>query len=1661
MNDVLDSDDGAGTSDALRTGSYEVLRERLGAQAKALAEKADALNLRRREIFGGSELTIAGTARVRTENNCVPRDVVQVGGKLLFGFNVSVHQREPTVTDVFSLHTLSEGDDGFELERASDDAGLFTDPEFLRELSELYRYYQNARLIQLRVTETDYLLAVFQIGDTVEDVRVFHWALRPNGSVKYLGNRGERHHVFPPSHDFDWNTITRDDFVGGRTPHANIDDALFVETVGGDLTIKVEDNTESGESVYSEPVDHADQTLDDAEIHWAKVGGLYLLKILPFRERTFRYLVFDTRTHEVTRIDAIGEACLRLPEDQGIIFPGGYYLESGVTKVFDGDHADLELKRAIRSPNGEDVLYVFHRREDGYYKLLPYNLIRKEVQNPISAHGYSLHEDGKMVIFRHDGDDPVRVHPMQVWDTPFTSLEHADAAGPAKKGGYLGKIGNAELVRAISDAFTATRLARPKTASRQGFEDLIASVTRTLDTFYWLDREDVGDLAVTLHAIRQTAELVIDEFEKVRAIRARAVEALNEARDGQAELIGSLSHHEWRDAQRYMEALTALRTQRGRLITLRELRYMDLDALSALEIEATDAFDEISRATVEFLLNEDALAPLAGDIEAIHAKIEAATKGSELRELAARVDEVGAGIDMLGEVVAGLSVDDATARTAILERISEVYAKLNRVRATLANRTRDVLTREGRAEFAAQFALFAQSVQSAIARASTPEACDEQLSRLMVQLEELEARFGELDEFVGDLTEKREEVYEAFSAKKQQLVDERHRRAAGLTSAAERILEGVGRRSRTFEDADALNAWFASDAMVRKLRDLVARLEALGDIVHAEEITGNLKVARQDALRTLRDREDLFEEGQNVIRLGRQRFGVNTQPLELTIVPRNDRMAFHLTGTDFYQTIDDEAFAATREFWDQPLISESPEVYRGEYLAACVLFGAERRSGMTIAKLHEAVREGTLLDVVREEAQNRYDEGYDRGVHDADAAAILEKLLAMEATAGLLRFPPPARAAACTFWALSSDDAFRTRMQRLGVSLGRLARTFGPTDAVDAFRAELEERLRCFDADADAALSARYLAEELMEPELRFTTSAEAVEVRDGLLNDLDQRNARSALERELSADAAVNDRIALARAWVEAYLASGTDSVAGPDEERRAQLAASSEEAAALLVTEGALPRETSAAMTSVDVIGLLGQHPRIEGGTMRVRLDELLDRLGRFARERVPRYRRYRELRHGRAEEERARLRIGEFTPRVLSSFVRNELIDEVYLPLIGDNLAKQIGTAGADTRTDRMGLLLLISPPGYGKTTLMEYVASQLGLVFMKINGPSLGHSVVSLDPAEAPNATSRQEVDKINLALEMGNNVMLYLDDIQHTCSELLQKFISLCDAQRRIEGVWNGRARTYDLRGKRFCVIMAGNPYTESGEKFQIPDMLANRADTYNLGDILEGKDDQFALSYLENSLTSNAVLSPIATRSLEDVHRIIRMTRGEDVPSTELDQSYSSVEIQEAKAVLEKLVHVQKVLSMVNAEYIRSASMEDAYRTEPSFKLQGSYRNMNKLAEKVVAAMNDIELDHLIDDHYRGESQTLTTGAEQNLLKLAEMRGRLSEEQEQRWNQIKREYRRLKTVGGADDDPVTRVTGTLSKVGQQIEGITEAIRDAADRVVAEADYEIT
>jgi hypothetical protein len=1619
----------------LAGGNYEIIRRRLVDQGKALRTKADALNTSRTETFGSTKMEVLANARIRTENNCVPRDIISVNGHLIFGYNVFIGMKTETkVEDVFGLHELVGEGEALEFNELPLDTGApyLNDSGFREAFKALYEYHATARLLQLRVLDGR-LLAIFQTGSSVRDVRVFNWALDAQGNAVYQDDRGDRHHTFPASHDFEWRDTSREMHVYGEFPHVSILDKVFVECVGGDLTVKIEDNTRSGGGIYAEDVDDPHQTLADAVIQFAEVGSLILLKIRPYREEIWRYLVFNTLTQTVARIDAIGTACVQLPENHGVIFPGGFYLASGDHKVFDGDTDGLELKKSVRSPNGEDVLYVFHQRDEGRYVLLPYNLIRKEVTNPIIGHGYSLFDDGRMVVFRANSDEATKVHPMQVWMTPFVSAEfHAQTP---TDGSFLGKIGNADLVRGISEFYSVCRSINDQRPTVQIYEDLIAQTQRTLDSFHWLAAGEVGNFESDLKAVKGTAELIIDEFEKVLALQKQASVAVVEAVEFQADLKTRLDPDHWKTVDDFVGTLTALRKQRGHLITLKEMRYIDVPRLDALEAEVVEHFDSVSLAAVDFLLRPESLEPYHAEVEKITEAIDEVTKVADSEKLRARLDEMSTGLDLLTEILGGLKIDDATARTAILEGISEIFGLLNRTKALLVNRRKELGSSEARAEFGAQFKLFGQSVTSALGLSDSPDKCDDQLSRLMVQLEDLESRFSEFDEYLEDLTVKREEVYEAFTQKKQSLQEELQRRARNLTKASERILAGIQRRAKTMTEEDALNAYFASDAMVLKIRDIAAELRDLGDSVKADDVEAKIKAARDQSLRQLRDRKDIYEDGEAVIKLGKHRFSVNTQELELTMLPTEEGMQQHLTGTEFFENVtDDPELDATRDFWSQHLVSETKSVYRGEYLAASILFDAEEeKGGLTVQSLYDTTREegDALLLLVRAYASERYDEGYERGLHDADATAILTRLLDLRQTSGLLRFAPGPRALASLWWAFADLSAdVKKGIQARARSLGALRESLGMAAGLRGLGVELGDDIATFAGrlglERWAVEAGAYLAEELVAERPRFATSREAHELHNAF---------RSAFRGDLTG-LELDAQWHLVSAWLTAV--GGDGSMALP-------------EAAALALTDGKVERDLNSAPTTVEVPGLLGQHPNIDKRVLRLRLDEFLPRVRAFREVRVPGYENYRRVRHAVTERERARLRLHEFTPRVLSSFVRNKLISEVYLPVLGDNFAKQMGALGDSKRTDLMGLLLLISPPGYGKTTLMEYVANRLGLVFMKINGPALGHSVTSLDPSEAGNATARQELEKLGLALEMGNNVMLYLDDIQHTHPEFLQKFISLCDAQRRIEGVWKNKTRTYDLRGKKFCVVMAGNPYTETGDKFQIPDMLANRADVYNLGDILDGRDDVFALSYIENSLTSNPVLQPLATRPMEDVYKLVRLAQGEDVPLSELKHAYSSVEVSEITAVFERMIKCQKVLLRVNQEYIYSAAQDDAYRTEPRFQLQGSYRNMNKLAEKVVSAMNDVELEALIDDHYQGESQTLTTGAEFNILKLAELRGRQTPEQAERWASILKEYQRRQSMGGREDDPATRIAGQIAGLTQQLAEMHGALADPGMR----------
>ncbi|MEW1552168.1 DNA repair ATPase [Streptomyces tsukubensis] len=1577
-------------------GTYEVLRDRLRARGDELAQRAGALDRARTAAFGSAELSLAGTGRLRTAAPGTPRDLVAVGGALLLLRDAPAALSPVTEpADVFALYDR-------ELAPLPEDAvpGLLDDPAFRTEFAALCRFFQGARPARLLVTH-DRLLAVFRTGKN-DDVRVLRWSLSPLG---FLDGRGERDlAAAPPPDDIVWTATGRDDHVPGRRPQIRITGGVYVSTTGGTLTVKTGDGTDGTDGVFSEPVAEPLQALADADVSWARVGPLVLLRVRPYNEDAVRQFVVHTLTGSVIRLEGAGGALRRLPDGQGVVFPGGYVRAagSGSAKAFEDPHPDAAFERAVRSPGGDSVLYAFRAPDGGRCVLLPYDTVRKEVVAPLGCEGWALLDDGTLVaLAAPDGGEPSRTHAVQIWRSPYVSEEHAGHAPAGDPDGPLARIGNASLVRAVADAFAVARGALEAAAGEPTaglYEALAADCERTADRHPWLGDADAGGLRGPLEEIRTAAASAVEEFAAVRELTRRAAEALAGEAAGIARLVRRVRGESPASAEEWIGRITELRSARGRLLALKELRYADTGAIDALADDVAADTASAGRRAIAFLAREEAFDGYRAEITALADRAAGLTTAAEAGEVVAGLDARAAGLGELTEVVAGLDIGDTTVRTGILERIAAVTALVNRARAALTGRRRELADREGRAEFAAELALLAQSVTGALAAAGTPEECDERLAALLLKLENLESRFPGHDGFLAEIAGKRTEVYEAFSARRQSLDDERARRTERLAESARRVLEAVARRAASLDGSDALHAYFGSDPMVARIRRTAAELRELGDPVRAEEVEGRLKAARAEAVRALRDRRELFGDGGGTIRLGRHAFAVTAREPELTLLPQGDGMVFALTGTDWRGPVGGgPEFAAARPYWGRSLPSESPEVYRAEYLAARLL--------------PAAVAGGDPAELVAGAVAEAYDEGYERGVHDHDAVAVLRAAAGLWRVGGLLRYGGGERARAQAFWA-GAEAADRARWTREAVSLVAARERFGPSPALGALHRELAEAIAASaeagstTGDDSAEAAAGYLVEELAGGR-GFVTGAAARALVAAF------REAAGGAYRGTGRGAGGDEPATVRRiteGWLTAYARStGSDVPPGVLAE------------AVALELYPDLDRYDAEGPGAVTVDGLLGSHPRIGGGALDLGLDEFLSRTAAFAGRDVPGFRAYRALRSRLVDAERARLRLAEYRPRVMSAFVRNRLVDEVYLPLVGDSLARQLGAAGDAKRTDSGGLLLLLSPPGYGKTTLVEYVAERLGLLLVKVDGPALGHGTVSLDPEQAPDAAARAELEKIAFAVAAGNNVLLYVDDIQHTSPELLQKFLPLCDASRTLGG--------RDLRGKRFAVVMAGNPYTGSGARFRLPDMLANRADVWNLGDVLTGKEEAFRLSFVENALTSHPELAPLAGRERSDVELLVRLAAGDPAARRDgLLHPYAAGELERILGVLRQVLAARETVLAVNSAYIASAGVSEAARTEPPFRLQGSYRNMNRIVQRLSPAMTEAEVAAVVTDHYTAEAQALPGDTEANLLKLAALRGTLDEPGAVRWAAVKEAYARARD---AERDPYGAVADRL------------------------------
>jgi len=117
-----------------------------------------------------------------------------------------------------------------------------------------------------------------------------------------------------------------------------------------------------------------------------------------------------------------------------------------------------------------------------------------------------------------------------------------------------------------------------------------------------------------------------------------------------------------------------------------------------------------------------------------------------------------------------------------------------------------------------------------------------------------------------------------------------------------------------------------------------------------------------------------------------------------------------------------------------------------------------------------------------------------------------------------------------------------------------------------------------------------------------------------------------------------------------------------------------------------------TAVKVTDVEAVvrveGLRGQHPLVTGGVLELPVGRAHTTYRVYRRHGLERFRAFNSARRATLARWREDLGLDTLRPHVLTSFVRNRLVDEVLLPMVGDNLARQLGLTAMDVaRVDEL--------------------------------------------------------------------------------------------------------------------------------------------------------------------------------------------------------------------------------------------------------------------------------------------------------------------------------------------------------------------------------------
>src|SRR5690606_27690565 len=429
------------------------------------------------------------------------------------------------------------------------------------------------------------------------------------------------------------------------------------------------------------------------------------------------------------------------------------------------------------------------------------------------------------------------------------------------------------------------------------YEEILKKSTTLLDAYFWIKDEALKNLGEPLTQIKEVANTAIDEFVKVQAQRKHAEELLQKAEVQLQELIFKINSTVVETLDQLVNQLADARRLQGTFIDLKNVRYVTVEKVNALLEKLTEITTDLSNKTIEFLLRAEALIPYEQKVTQQKEKVEEITKVFDARPIEEANTGISGELELLIDILNSLKIEDATQTTKIIEKISMIFASLNEVRAQLTRKVNTLKSKESVAEFSAQLTLLEQSVANYLELSTSTEKVDEYYTKTVVQLEELESKFSEFDDFALKIADKRDEVIKAFSTRREQIVEQVNKRSDSLEQIGLRVLKNIEHKSKTFATREEILSFYASELMIDKVRQLVSELRSLNDVSKAENLENLLKKSQEDALRILRDKTELYVDGENIIALGKHKFSVNKQSLSLTLLRRNNELFYHLTGT--------------------------------------------------------------------------------------------------------------------------------------------------------------------------------------------------------------------------------------------------------------------------------------------------------------------------------------------------------------------------------------------------------------------------------------------------------------------------------------------------------------------------------------------------------------------------------------------------------------------------------------------------------------------------------------------------------------------------------------------------------------------------------------------